>query len=169
MASGEALSSDLLEREHGDTEINILFHDDLARVIATRTVRDKKILEVSWSVFLTGAAELFPEAYEAMKKGESMGEAFTSRDIKFRRSKPVSYLYDLPPAFQRWFGETRNATVIDLTALVGPDEKPFARILETYRPGSIKRWKPLPVEPPYEMRRQIDILGNFLDTTQLPN
>src|SRR5512146_2540512 len=158
----EALSSDLLERQFGPTEVDILFQDEGTRIIATKAVGDGRILEVSWVVFATDAAANFPEPYSDMQAGESMGKAFRAHDIKFERTIRSSYTADLPPAFQRWFNGTRESTVIDLSILAGPHKKLFADVLETYRPGVI--WPYLTGEPTFDQQRRIGLLANFLDT-----
>lgn len=158
----EVLSSDILERQFGPTELEIMFQDEMTRIICTKAAGDGRVLEVSWVVFASDAATNFPEPYQDMLAGESMGKAFRSHEIKFQRKIKNSYTYDLPPAYQRWFGDAQDATVVDLSILAGPNQRLFAEVLETYRPGTI--WPYLTGEPAAEQRRQIGLLGDFLET-----
>lgn len=137
-----------------------MFQDETTRIISTRTVGDGRVLEISRVVFEPAAAASFPEPYQAMLAGESMGKAFAARGIPFTRNVKDAYSYDLPPAFGRWFGDTRDATVVDLAILVGPSQTPFAEILETYRPEV--QWPHLRGLATPQQVEQIDLLNDFL-------
>lgn len=156
----EALSSDVLERQYGPTELEVMFQDEMTRIIAARAVGDGRVLEISRVVFAPDAAANFPEPYQAMLAGESMGKAFRSRGFKFNREIKSAFTCDLPPAFDRWFGGTHDATVIDLAVRVGPNDTPLATVLETYRPEV--KWPYLPGELTSEQFEQIHLLNDFL-------
>lgn len=155
----EPLASDKLEKKEGPTEIEVMFQDENSRIICTRSVGDRSVLEVSLVIFAPDAAESFPDVFEAMKNGESMGKAFRSRGIEFHRQINSGSTCDLPPAFERWFGNAKGATVIDLVAAVGPDRKPFAKILETYRSGI---WPQFTGELTPDNLEQINRIAEFL-------
>lgn len=157
-----SLSSDLLERQFGETEIEILFQDGITRVIATRAIADRQVLEVSWVVFAADAAASFPGEYQDMRNGESMGKAFRAHGIEPERSVKDTCRYDLPPAFEPWFGSTEDATVIDLSVLVPPNRKLFAEVLEIFNPKV--KWPYFTGEPTPDERRRIALLGKFLET-----
>lgn len=156
----EALSSGTLEDQFGSTELEVMFQDDTTRIICTKAVGDGRVLEISRVVFAPDAAANFPEPYQAMLAGESMGKAFTSRGIKFQREINNGLTCDLPPAFRRWFGGTHEATVIDLSVLVGPNKTLFAEILETYRPGV--EWPYLSGNLTAQQFEQINLINDFL-------
>lgn len=158
----EVLSSDILERQFGPTEVDVMLQDETTRIICTKAVGDGRVLEVSWVVFASDAAANFPKPYQDMLAGESMGKAFRAHGVKLQRNIRDSYTYDLPATFHRWFGDTNDATVVDLSILAGPNHTPFAEVLETYRPGTI--WPYFTGDPTTEQIRRINLLGDFLGT-----
>ncbi|HEY5442612.1 MAG TPA: hypothetical protein VIJ68_03675 [Candidatus Saccharimonadales bacterium] len=129
------LSSDILERQFGKTYLKVLSDDNEPRIICTRALDGDRVLEISSVTFTPAGAEKFPDAHRAVLAGESMGKVFREHGIPFRRNIQALYGYTLPANFERWFGESGQATIIDLTVVAGPDDTPYARILETFSPA----------------------------------
>lgn len=154
----ESLSSDILERQFGPTELDVMFHGELTRIIATRTVGDGRVLEISRVVFDPEAAAAFPDAYQDMLAGESMGKAFRARGYEFERNIKSAFTCDLPEAFARWFGDNHNATVVELATTA--DSRPVATILETYRPEV--SWPYLPGELSSDQFATVQLMADFL-------
>lgn len=163
----EVLSSDILERQFGPTEVKILLQDETTRVIATKAAGDGRILEVSWVVFASDAVASFPGPYQDMLAGKSMGKAFRAHGMEPHREVNNAFTYDLPAPFYRWFAGTHDATVVGLSILAGPNQKFFAEVLETYRPEV--EWPYLIGEPTIDQERQIGLLGDFMETRSKAN
>lgn len=134
----ERLSSELLEKQFGPTAVEILHQDDATRIIATRTLHDDKILEISRVVMAENGALLYPDVYQAMRNGESMGKAFTAAGIAFMRKERLHFRKSLSAPFNILFNgdaaDDRPCTIIPVSIVVGQDKTPFAEILETYSP-----------------------------------
>jgi hypothetical protein len=156
----DTLSSDILEKQFGPTEITVLYQDASTRIICTRTVADGHVLELSRVVFMPGARD-FPETHRAVLDGLSMGKAFRADGIEFRRHVNASYRRSLPAAFKKWFGRGSPATVVAVSILVGPAKTHYADIMETYSPDV--RWPHLGGQPTNEHLENIKRLEEFLD------
>jgi hypothetical protein len=128
------LSSDILERQFGPTSIDIIYQDNKSRVICTKVIDSGQILELSYVEFIKSGVDKFPDIHREVLSGRSMGKAFKAHDTDFIRSTQSSYRYALPGSFNKHFGGSRPAWVIDVLILVGSNRIPYARILETYRP-----------------------------------
>jgi hypothetical protein len=143
----DKLSSEILEEQFGETEVEVLYQDDAdTRIICTRAMSDRQVLEISRVLFMPGASG-FPETHEKVLGGLSMGKAFKQAGIKFLRpSNPAaSYYQVLPTNFGRWFGSDEPASVVSVTVFAGSDKTPYAEILETYSPAVI--WEDLNGKP----------------------
>ncbi len=134
----ELLSSDILERQFGPTELEILRQDDKTRITFTKAADSGRILEISQVTFHEEGIAAFPEIHREVVEGKSMGKAFAGHNIAFERQVRGACLYDqrvLPSGFTKRFGSSEPATVIDVSIAVGPGGAPYADILEVYSPG----------------------------------
>ncbi len=129
------LSSDILERQFGPTELTILAQDDLRRIITTKAVGTGKTLEVSFVTFSQEGVRCFGRAHTAVLKGMSMGKAFRGQGIPFHREPKATYRLDAPPELARRFGSSGQITVVDLAVSAGAERTPYAGILEVYSPA----------------------------------
>lgn len=129
------LSSDILERQFGPTEVEILRQDDTTRIICTKTASGQ-VLELSQVVFHQQGIARFPDIHREIVTGKSMGKTFAAHDVSFERQVHSACKYDraLPAGFTERFGASEPFTVIDVSILVGPDATPYAGILEVYSP-----------------------------------
>lgn len=131
----DVLSSDILEQQFGPTEIEVLYQDDQTRIIATKVVDSKQVLEVSWVKFIPAGVKKFSKTHQTVMAGESMGKAFRASDIGFARQEKAAYSYILPANFKRIFGDDKAATIVEVVILAGSNKTPYAEILETYSPA----------------------------------
>ncbi len=135
------LSSDILEQQFGPTCIEILRQDDQTRVICTKVLATGQVLEISQVSFIKAGVDEFSDVHRIITAGESMGKAFESRNIGFTR-RTKSIIQEVPsPQLRQAFNSDQPATIVVVTILVGPDQTPYANIIETYSPAV--RW---PVE-----------------------
>ncbi|HEY5152460.1 MAG TPA: hypothetical protein VII55_00640 [Candidatus Saccharimonadales bacterium] len=155
----DVLSSDILEKQFGPTEITVLYQDASTRIICTRTVADGRVLELSRAVFMPGTRD-FEKTHRAVLDGLSMGKAFRADGIELRRHVTASYQRSLPAAFEKRFGRGGQATVVAVSILVGPSETHYADIIETYSPDV--SWPRLGAQPVKEHSKNIKRLGEFL-------
>jgi hypothetical protein len=157
------LSSDILEAQFGPTEVEILHQDKSERIICTKLVETRQVLEVSHVRFIYEGVSRFPEVHESVLKGWSMGKAFRDAGIEFRRNVHAGFKYNLPPHFTKIYGSEDAANVLRVEIQVGPSGLPYADILETYHPavdwGSLKK-----LEPDQPLSNRIDNLDHFLAT-----
>jgi hypothetical protein len=156
----DVLSSDILERQFGPTEVEVLYQDNGTRIIRTLAADSRQILEVSRVVFIQAGVEKFPGTHLAISEGASMGKAFRADGIEFIREDQGAYRYALPAIFKKFFGSREPATVVEVLILAGPDKTPYARILETYSPDV--RWPHQVGEPTAGQLAKIQTLGEFL-------
>ena len=134
----EILSSDILERQFGPTELEILWQDDKTRIICTKVADGGQVLELSQVAFHQAGIDGFPDIHKEIVDGKSMGKAFAGQGIDFNRQVRAAYEYDqrtLPAGFTERFGTVEPATVIDVSIQVGPGGTPYADILEVYSPA----------------------------------
>jgi hypothetical protein len=133
----ELLSSTVLERQFGPTELEILKQDEGGRIVCTKVVETGQILELSQVVFQPEGIAAFPEIHREVLAGTSMGKAFAEDGMPFHRDIHASYRYDhriLPAVFAKRFDSGEPPTVTDLSVTVGPDATPYASILEVFSP-----------------------------------
>ena len=156
----DMLSSDILERQFGPTEVEVLYQDAKTRIIRTLAADSRQILEVSRVVFVQSGIEKFPGTHRAVTEGASMGKAFRADGIKFIREELGAYRHALPAIFKEVFGSSQPATVVEVLVLAGPGKTPYARILETYSPDV--RWPRHIGEPTAGQLAKIRALGEFL-------
>jgi hypothetical protein len=134
----DLLSSDILERQFGPTELTVLYQGGTSRIICTKAKASGQVLELSFVNFTRAGAEKFPEVHRAVLAGTSMGKAFRASSVAFRRKERIVHSNDLATHFGRQFGGEGPATILEVTILAGPDKTPYAEILETYSPAV--RW-----------------------------
>lgn len=129
------LSSEILERQFGPTEVEVLHQDERTRLICTRVIATGQILEVSSVSFIEAGALVFPEVHQAVLAGESMGKAFLEAGVEFARDVQATQRQNLPVEMIRQFEAEGPVTIVEVTILVGPDQTPYAEIIETYSPA----------------------------------
>ena len=129
------LSSEILERQFGPTEVEVLHQDERTRLICTRVIATGQILEVSSVSFIEAGALVFPEVHQAVLAGESMGKAFLEAGVEFARDVQATQRQKLPVEMIRQFEAEGPVTIVEVTILVGPDQTPYAEIIETYSPA----------------------------------
>lgn len=134
----DLLSSDILERQFGPTELTVLHQSGNSRIISTRAKANGQLLELSFVNFIAAGVDKFPEVHEAVVAGTSMGKAFRDAGVAFSRKERIVDNQTLLENFGRQFGGEGPATVINVLILVGPDKIPYAEVLETYSPAV--RW-----------------------------
>src|SRR5258708_17269854 len=154
------LASDILEGQFDATEVEVLRQDDETRIICTRAAASGQVLEISQVTFLPAGKERFHDVHQAVLAGESMGKAFRQRGISFHRKVQAAYSYGLPPRFERWFGNNGQATIIEVAVVVGPDDTPYANILETFSPAV--DWPDFRGHPTAAQLERIVLLDDFL-------
>lgn len=128
------LSSDILEKQFGQTTVDVLFQDDTHRIIQTRVVNDNRILELSYVTFDPNGTEAFPEIHQQIRDGESMGKAFTQANVAFVRETTAVFRSHVPGVFQDKFGSDQMPWITNTTVLVGPDSVRYATVLEMFHP-----------------------------------
>src|SRR5665213_2972875 len=126
------LSSDVLEQQFGPTQVEILYQDDACRVVQTRVLKSRKILELSCTVFSEGGVRDFPHVHAEITAGESMGKAFREAGVAFTRKTQTISSLPVPAYFSKRFGDSGPATVIEVDILVGHQRTSYARIAEVY-------------------------------------
>jgi len=129
------LSSEVLEKQFGPTEVSVLYQDGKTRLICTRAATNGQVLELSRVVFNPAGTEKFAETHAAVLAGQSMGKAFKAAGIEFRRETKAAYRRTLPASFGGWFGSGQPANIVVVAILAGPDRTPYADILEVYSPA----------------------------------
>ncbi len=134
----DLLSSDILERQFGPTKLSVLYQGGSSRIICTRAKAGGQMLELSFVNFIAAGVEKFPEVHQAILDGVSMGKAFRAAGVAFSRKERTVDSQALAASFGRQFGGEGSATILEVTILAGPDETPYAEILETYSPAV--RW-----------------------------
>jgi hypothetical protein len=160
MHANTGLSSDILERQFGPTNVQILYQDDASRSICTKVVATGQVLELSRVAFLQPGINEFPEVHAAVVAGQSMGKAFKTRDIPFHRETHAAFQFDLPDGFCRQFKSSGLASVVEVSIFVGQQKIPYAKILETYSPAV--SWPGPSGAPVDDHLRQIQLFGDFL-------
>lgn len=154
------MSSDILESQFGPTEVSVLYQDEKTRVICTRAKSDGQVLELSRVLFDPAGIGRFPRTHAAVLAGQSMGKAFRSDGIEFRRETETAYRRTLPANFHAWFGSRRPATVVAVSIMAGPDRQPYAEILEVYSPAVA--WPQAGGQPRGDHPAVIKALGELL-------
>jgi hypothetical protein len=131
------LSSDALEDQFGPVQLEILYQNKINRIIATKVAGSGQILELSRVSFRSEGTAAFPDIHRKIIAGASMGKAFADSAVPFNRQVRASYRYDqhsLPVIFTQWFGTPKPPAVTSVSIVVGPDDVPYADILEVYSP-----------------------------------
>ena len=139
------LSSEVLVRQFGNLELEILNQDDRERIICNRTVPDGRVIELSKVAFRQEGVAAFPEIHQRILRGASIGAAFAEASVPFHREIHASRHYEdeVPSSFAERFGSQEPPTVTDLSVLVGADNIPYADILEVYNPAVVP-WEQSP-------------------------
>lgn len=129
------LSSDILEQQFGPTKLDVLFQSADQRLIATRSIKDNALLEISLVVFGKKSARLFPNVQAEIKAGKSIGKAFREHSIHFERQTLANAKMAVPDKLQAKFGSSEPTAVCEISILVGDTKQPYASIVEVYSPA----------------------------------
>ncbi|MEK7594544.1 MAG: hypothetical protein AAB436_02835 [Patescibacteria group bacterium] len=157
-----ALSSDILELQFGPTEIDVLHHNDETRIIQTRALSTGQTLEISLVEFDSAGAREFEAAHQDVLSGKSIGKTFRDHGIEFTRNQQAAEMRLIPLEFARQFGNTQFATVVAVTIFVGPNNLPYAEILETYSPEVI--WPDAEDQLSEEQIIRLELLTKFIES-----
>lgn len=160
MQANTDLSSDILERQFGPTNVQILYQDDVSRSICTKVIATGQVIELSRVTFLQPGLKAFPKVHAMIVAGQSMGKAFKTQNIPFRREAHVAFQFDLPDGFRRYFKSLGLASVVDVSIFVGQQKTPYAKILETYSPAV--SWPGFEGSPADDHLLQIQLFDDFL-------
>jgi hypothetical protein len=127
------LSSDILEQQFGQTELNIIKQTPEYRIIQTVAKKDSAVLELSFVTF--DRTDAFPIVHAQVLKGSSMGKAYHASGIEFERDiKSVSKL-PVPISLQNYFQQKGLSTIVEVSILVGQDHVHYCDIIEIYHPS----------------------------------
>ena len=129
------LSSDILEKQFGPTNIEILYQDQLSRISCTRSTKSGRALELSQVTFNADGVNQFSNVHKDIANGMSIGKAFRAEKIEFMRETQSTFKCDLPFNFSKWFDVTDNAIVVNVSIIVGSEKILYANIVETYISG----------------------------------
>ncbi len=132
------LSSDILEQQFGPTVVQVLDQAEQTRLICTQVVATNQVLEVSFVTFIEAGVQEFSAVHRLVLAGESMGKAFRTAGVLFTRQTTAISHQELSPLFSQQFESEGSATIVEVVILVGPEQVPYAKIIETYSPAV--RW-----------------------------
>ncbi|MEK7059414.1 MAG: hypothetical protein AAB971_01515 [Patescibacteria group bacterium] len=158
----DILSSDILERQFGPTEIDVLHHLDEIRVIQTRALSTGQTLEISLVEFDSLGTREFEAAHQEILAGKSIGKTFRDHGIEFVRDQQAAEIRVLPPGFGKQFGNVQFATVVSVAIFVGANRLPYAEILETYSPEVI--WPEASDQLSREQLSRLELLTKFIES-----
>ncbi len=154
------LSSDILEQQFGPTEVKILYQDNNRRIISTKVIASKQILELSEVKFMQKGIDAYPEIHRAVVGGKSMGKAFRNQGIAFTRQTNVATEKVLSSSFNTKFRSNGASTIVDVSIFVGASRVPYAQILETYSPDVV--WTEKKTMPTKKLLAKVQVFDQFL-------
>jgi hypothetical protein len=128
------LSSDILEKQFGQTKLTIVRQNDKHRIIKTVAVRNRQTLELSLVTFDAVGITLFPEIHNTILSGRSMGKAFRDANISFIRDTHSVTKVVLPTNLDSYFLGAGHATIVDVDIVVGNHNTHYCHIIEIYSP-----------------------------------
>ena len=156
------LSSDILEKQFGETKIVILKQDDLRRVIQTIVDRTGEIIELSLVSFEPENTSKFPDIHARIVSGTSIGKAFKEADVHFVRRTNSTSRQVLPDILKTYLSNQQEATIVDVDVFVGEHETHYCRILEIYS-GAVE-WPDSPATNLSKTANQLNTLERLLAT-----
>lgn len=159
----DMLSSDILERQFGPTELEVLYQRDLRRIIRTKVAASGQVLELSQVSFKPEGVSAFADVHRQVMDGMSMGKAFAGQGVAFRRQTRGVHIYQsdrLPAGFAGQFASEGPATVVEVSIFAGPDGIPYADILEVYNP--VVKWPESATPPDKTALESLDKFGASL-------
>ncbi|CAN5410902.1 hypothetical protein BH10PAT4_BH10PAT4_0750 [soil metagenome] len=124
------LSSDVLEKQFGPTELRILQQTNKYRIIQTIAVNTKMVLELSFVTF--DRINVFPAVHQLILDGGSIGKVYKEagiffyRDVRSISTSPVSNI------LKRFFELSQVLTIVEVSIFVGPEKSHYCDIIEIY-------------------------------------
>ncbi len=129
------LSSDILEQQFGPTQLVVVMHSSLYRIIQTIAVNNDEVLELSLVTFDPEGIRLFPHIHKTIENGESMGKAYRNANVAFTRTVRSVNSGSLPKSLQAHFTSTGLATIVEVDVFIGEDKTYYCHVLELYSPA----------------------------------
>jgi hypothetical protein len=158
----DELSSDILEKQFGPTQIDVLHHDEEVRFVQTRVKETGQILELSFVGFHAPVVDKFEEIRQEVMNGKSLGKAFRDRGVAFVRQQQVAVRLELPDVFGKKFASSGLVTVVAATIVVGDEQLEYAEVLETYSPDV--SWPEIGGELSDEQSSKLELLTKFVES-----
>lgn len=155
------LSSDILEDQFGPTVVKIVHQDETTRIIQTVVANTGQVLELSLVRFIPVGVVAFPEAHRTITSGESIGKAFRAQGIEFRRNEQFACRYPAPHEIHQLFKTDKPTVIVSVQILVGPDQTPYADIIETFTGDVV--WPKTFGTPTRQALDSVQLLGRLLD------
>lgn len=156
------LASDILEQQFGPTMLDILYQEGKTRIICTKVKASGQVLELSRVEFMQPGIDAFPDIHQAIIAGQSMGKAFRTHKVAFIRNVDYAYKHTLPDNFSQRFSNSDPANVVGIVIKIGPQQLPYATILETYSPAV--SWPHLTHAPTAQQLDEIHRFNSALQT-----
>ncbi|TAL14618.1 hypothetical protein EPN95_02340 [Patescibacteria group bacterium] len=128
------LSSDILEKQFGPTELVIIAQNANYRLIKTIAKKNQTVLEISFVRFDTPNINIFADVHQTVLRGSSMGKAFTDAGVQFVRTPRSVDHIEVLPDIQSLFGHVGLATIVTVDIFVGPKKVHYCHITEIYSP-----------------------------------
>jgi hypothetical protein len=142
------LSSNVLERQFGETRVVIMKQNTDYRIIKTIAVSSNEILELSLVTFDQNTVP-FPDIHQQIIDGASIGKAFEHAGVPFIRTTHSVIREHIPKQLQLYPTDKMPATIVDVDIYVGDEAIHYCHILEIYSP--IVNW-PQPTTASSEAR-----------------
>lgn len=124
------LSSDVLEKQFGPTELHILKQTNTYRIIQTIAVKTRMVLELSFVTF--DRINVFPAVHQHILAGASIGKAYQQAGIMFHRDVRSISTSPVPHILKRFFELSQQVTIVDVSIHVGPEKSHYCDIIEIY-------------------------------------
>lgn len=126
--------SDFLEHKFGSISLAVLSRTEASRIITISDAK-KQVLEYSIVEFLEPGAAAYPDIHTRIMDGALLGKSFVASGIPYYRHTNSRRTVALSPQLQEIFAtQATHSTQIDVTVKVGPNQLPYAHIIETYSP-----------------------------------
>ena len=125
---GKYIAEDFLKRLFGELSLEVISQQGLNRASIVRT--SDRVAAYNLVTFLDGSSK-FPEAHEAILKGEPIGQTFRGRGYDVDRAEDCCFLYPFPRKLREIVGG-ESGFVKGLSIVVRGI--PYAEIVEIYSP-----------------------------------